>query len=320
MNKITTRSVIQALATIPEAGAGASFRACAHQEPGGNSSLSSTSAKTDKTTLVNVVLHGMFAMIFDNRKPLTNLPLLLMAPCVDSHVYGAGMWRQEVCLKQGSSYELQGLQSNSSFNIDDYATNPLVTFSNLPGWGSSPYCSLQLPFPDDMVPLRKLTRPDGGPPFFDCCAGPYGEQICTASELPMIYVLKYKNALGPQNPIQLFGSVETQGIWSMGSSPVNNLHIFAEPLSDDIPGHLEEALCQINKMFDPNLGIASNPKNSHLDHIVPRDKDTGDPNVTIEEESTLNERHQGLCGLEPPAGQVRSGAPQNCMKLLFSIS
>lgn len=315
MSNMTRRSVIKQLSVLPLAASGASLLSCSKAANNGPPLTASSASKGDKTPRLNVVLHGMFAMIFDYTQSLASAstPLLLMTPKVDMHVYGAGTWKQEAQLDEGKMYTLKGVKCNTNFDIHgaEYATNPLINLTAPLPSGTAPYCSFQLPFPDDIVPLRILKR-TSGKAFFLPGSTSYAKQIDGTTELPMIYVLMYENFDG--TAIELTSKNDT--FWQADSSPVKKLHLFADPPFAGVSGaHMGDALKKMNGMFRPNLGIQFDDTNPLLQRSVDIDSSTGHDSIDRCEEATLAEERQGLC---TPLG--KGGAPRNCMKLMLSIS
>jgi hypothetical protein len=311
---ITRRALMKGISILPLAASGMSLLSCEKGASNGPALQAVPATTTDKTPRVNVILHGMFAMIFDYSQTLTggSMPLLLMAPKVDMHAYGAGTWKKETQLVQGAKCVLQGVTCNTKFDINGYSTNPLINMKGALPTGTAPYCSFQLPFPDDIVPLRVLKR-GGGSSFFSPGATSYAKQVDNATELPMAYALMYEKFSG--SGIQLFDVVNNDTLWQADGSPVQRLHIFADPVFDDIPsGHMQDALDQMNGMFMPDLGIKFDPNNTLLKNPVPIDNSTGHSSIDHCEESTLAEERQGLC-----TPGWKGGSPRNCMKLLLTI-
>src|SRR5258708_28283628 len=89
---------------------------------------------------LNVVVHGMFVMLFDDtlNSSKTSLPLILMPPVVDMHAYGAGGWDAEQQLDRNACYQLKHVKSNIGLKLDPSKHAPLIKY---PDKGSPKDCA-----------------------------------------------------------------------------------------------------------------------------------------------------------------------------------
>lgn len=311
MSKLTRRSVLQGMSLLSIGSFSGSFLSC-KTNSSEDQGLTPKAGIADKNPRVNVVLHGMFAMMFDYRNVAASpYPLTVLVPEIDMHAYGAGAWKKEKQMMKGSTYQLQGLKSNPSFDIagTQFATDALIKASGPLTYGTQPYCILQLPFPDSIVSLRVLKS--GASPFRN--SGTYGSQLQTTRTLPLIYVLGYENFNG--GTTQLIDPINHNPLWQSDGSPVSKVHVFSDPVFDDVSSaHLQSALDGLNALFTPNLQITFDTTNTDLGNDVAIDASSGHSSIDRCEEATVFEDRQGLC---TPGS--KGGKPRNCMALLIKI-
>jgi hypothetical protein len=270
---------------------------------------------------LNVVVHGLFAMVFDNKLNAQGnpLPLILMPPIVDMHAYGAGGWHFEQPLEQGACYQLRNVMSNTSLTLDRTKHQPLI---HCPDHGAAkacggttcasgvpPYCTISLPYPDDILPWRKLSR-GGLRSFYQPGAVVTANQLDNITAIPLIHVLTYKTFTTPTLQ-KLLPDGTTQTIWRYADRQ-DNLHLFADPPFDGLlTGHLLMATQAMDKLFSPSLGLDFDYQHVEGLATVPGDPPPG-PGLNICEQLTIAEERAGVC-----SDLGKGGAPRNCGNLLI---
>ena len=162
---------------------------------------------------LNVIFHGLFAFIISSRD------IEVLAPQVDDHVYKAGAWGNEMRLKEGFEYELEGVRPASAVPPIDPNANIIV--HTAPGFKrdkSKLFCSIKFPLPDQIVGLRRVTV-DPRTMF----NGKAATQLkCT--KIPLVLVFTY--ALDPNKPLSLGKGLPWQP--TRNAVKTVNLHVWAE--------------------------------------------------------------------------------------------
>lgn len=193
--------------------------------------------RTNGEGILNVVLHGMVGIVVEKDH------VRVLMPQTDDHVFLAGAWRSERRLKQGIDYRLSGVAAgNAGADIARRAIAvrgfPVVDTSELL------FCSIRLPIPGEVRNVRIVQR---GKLIF---TGKTAGQLAGLKEFALIPILRYRYAdlkalnLGPLR----WHPEPKEGIV--------NLHIFGEPLTEEIFGHqhngqshLQEAFVNMVKLF-----------------------------------------------------------------------
>lgn len=234
-----------------------------------------------KLTL-NVLVHGMYVVVIGNRE-VTFYP-----PAVpnNAHSYLAGNWMQEAPLNPGGEYRLTGTARGKRPTLD--AVHPYFDAVFRKGKLNPrlAYCTLKLPFPDRITPLR-LTAERPGVPFFTGKPKLYR----APQALPEVVVLTYGgvSADAKLQPL-LWKPAPTNGI--------ANLHLWAMPPGETPAGHPEAALAVAGKL----MGFANLKMDMSysMQPPPPLDPQPAVAGVASEDEESLAER-QGASGggIEP---------------------
>jgi hypothetical protein len=304
MMKLTRREALQGVSAISLAAAAGSLISCGKtQEPRNtNSPQSPLAVITDSSPRVNIVVHGMTAMIFD----VPAQKVFLKAPKVPHHVYGAGKWNEEMALMEGAVYKLSGVSLSKPIDLKNYAALPWVDWKNsgITGYKNPPFCAFELPFPEDIWPLRPLPR--GATSLFTGNTAMSNKLDQTAA-LPLVYVLTYTNFTGtpsladPNDPLH--------PVWVGDAGATNHVHVFGEPAFAVADPHLKDAMIALNGLFDPIQDLALADYVQSVSSL-PADVNTGHSSVAPREEwGLLNERM---------GSDSKGGAPRNCMSLPVS--
>jgi hypothetical protein len=259
-----------------------------------------------------VVFHGMMTLEFKKSGP-ANQKVLVRAPEVCAHSFGAGNWTVESSLEAATPANPYALM-----NVNDgtYAGPVLNSSSDvvIDGTGlsasGSPHCVLALPWPDNVLALRPLLRDPSGvvsPDFFVDGKTKKANNLQNVTSLQLLHVLVYSNlayATGG-NPPTLNNAQA-----NFGTDGVAHLHIFCEPTFEplDPMGHLNDALAAMNLLFSPNLDLKFN-SNSNVASPAAL---TGVPSPMYHGEQFSLAEHRAQCNPLPTKG----GAPRNCMQLL----
>jgi hypothetical protein len=212
---------------------------------------------------LNVVLHGVVAILFDYKS--TPHALTVLVPQVGGHVYGAGPWTIENGLDAGVTYNLTNADPIMEMSPLPVAAPPkgtttdvvidraksLITFP-LPG---TELCKLTMPIPDEMLPIRPCVKIAGSPDFFVDGSIKKANYLESVTQIPLIHVLTYKKIKANSPPML--------GTWPIPFDPsdgVARLHVFAEPAfpMNAFSSHVDDAISQVNKLFTPNLNLAFN--------------------------------------------------------------
>jgi hypothetical protein len=232
---------------------------------------------------LNVLIHGMYVIDFGDHD------VTLYAPDVPhcAHVYRAGTWMQEQDLARGGHYRLTGFArpnrpALAALQPDQNAVFPHRTLNP-----DLAFCSIVIPFPDSVAPLR-LTYIRDNVPFFDGAPPLYR----APAALPDVVALTYKNVDGRPGLEPLHWSPDVQ-------NGVANLHFWAVPPGATPPSHPAEGLLTMGQLMGyENLRMNT----SYANQPAPApDPAPAVPGVTPAEELSLYERQAA----EPvPAGTV----------------
>jgi hypothetical protein len=258
---------------------------------------------------LNILLHGMFAIIiepdFNGGKEVTVLPphVVGVKPGATPHVYLATDMKGSPVsfewLKRGSDYSFTfGGEEVRPFI--DVKTHAVISLGNNQGdiqrnSGVAPHCSITLPFPRRIIPLRSVTPLDGTQNLFSDPTG----LIAQPSQIPLVTMLQYV--------------IGTTGV---GPDINSNYHIFAEPQECTPDFHVTEAFDTLKSLFTNlnhlTFNSALTPK-----HLTNATEPAG-AGVTTPEEQAIVE----LDGLNCTDNGGMSGGdhlgihPTSCMSLL----
>jgi hypothetical protein len=325
MEKINRRQILKGISTLPLAAAAGALISCEKRQE-----QTSTNLKPKALGQFNVVVHGLFAMVFDNSLNVDgkSLPLVLMPPVVDMHAYGAGGWRHEQQLEKGACYQLSNVKSNTSWKLDPTKHQPLIQCTDKGSAkpcggtkcasGTPPYCTICLPYPDALSPWRILPRPSTLTNFYN-----KDEQIVKDNQLntyvqslPLIHVLTYNTFSTPfLQKVDPTDSTKNKTIWTYQDLPFN-LHLFADPAFDGLMvGHLKAATSAMNSLFNPALALDFSDY-ATLETAIKNPTDPPpNPYLDVCEQLTISEDRAGVC-----SDSTKGGAPRNCGNLLVQSS
>jgi hypothetical protein len=218
---------------------------------------------------LNVLIHGMYAIDVGDHE------ITLYPPSIPdgSHVYMAGTWEQEEALSPGEQYRLTGVAGRRTRPaLADLHPNHNAVFQRQLIDDSVAFCSIVLPFPDLITPLRLTKRTEEYGSFF-------------LNSPPELY----------KDP-QFFPSVVALTYQSIGLQPLRwtpnpqnsvvNLHFWAMPPDTTGPDHPVKAFDRMKLMIGcPNL----QPNRSYKE-MPPLDLAPQAPGICCDEEKTLHER------------------------------
>lgn len=209
---------------------------------------------------LNVILHGLFLVDFRDKY------IKLLAPDVDGHIYRAGSWDwnpKKIFPLGTSPYKLTGIHARSTptpisseFLLvapKDKITN---TYGHLKVLDAKARIKVDLPFPDEIVPLRVLKT---------CVLEGKDAPLFHAMGMSLCPVLIYRRAT---RNLRL---ENTDWAYCMNDkSNTANLHIWAEPEHRTDPKHDDMAYPALKELTDPQLeygliGASSPPIDCSVD-------------------------------------------------------
>jgi hypothetical protein len=258
---------------------------------------STPSACAGKFPRVNVVLHGLQALIFDQ----TQKKLRILVPNVPDHAFAVGNFGHEQPLNSSTlanPHTLSNVTGGSFGGPTPGSTdNVVIKWSKgIMDYGDAPYCVFELPWPDCVIQLREY-KP--GVPFFLPGATVTDHSLNTVTSVPLIYVLSYTN---------VGANMALAGVkLDFDATGVAHAHIISEPaFESDMGGsHSMRAFSMLNILFDPPLDLRVNPQ---INMPIPPPKST-EPGVSaLEVYSTAELRLKA-------AGLIQGGSARNCMAI-----
>lgn len=340
MKNINRRAVLRGLSAMSAAGLTTQL-GCNAQQPPAKSEAVATKAAVTAGTLLNIVLHGTYAIVLEQGKTIT-----LKAPNVSDHVYyaatadldattGEVIWHQISWIFQNSAFAVSIRGSSSGMPIPD--PKNLLTDRVMIDWDLSkitdydastpPYHSLSLPWPDSIYALRGDNKNKlKGQTLKDNNVMP--------SRLPTVYVLAYKFAT-PSAPT-FTDNLGVDRTIHVGSDGVMRLHLFAEPPNHGDCAHPNMALGALCGIFKPKLNLTLVVNDYSL--VVPDDSSKMPLGVDRCEERSIGElpvpcsqfadymaqsaslAHSGAGNESPDTQCLLSGHPRNCMAVLINKS
>lgn len=273
-------------------------------------SLNEPTPVNGATKRLNVLVHGMFAIVVDRKG---TKKVYLKAPLVGGtipHRYRAQTFtvdpHDSSNLVNGWSADYEAsVQTSSTLDFDRGPTSKLdlvapdsqrliVDVGNKKD-GDQPFWSIELPVPDDIWPLRAtpFNYLDSSPIINGSFNDTYINNGMTFfQQLPIIYVLTYDEV--PSDGKVTFGSgAFTQDV--PFDAGVGRLHVFAEPSAAAmkkkyLKRHLDDALGQLDKLFVPHLTLRFDPSLSEPDQPLQHDSNVNYSGVLLCEERSLDER------------------------------
>lgn len=236
-----------------------------------------------KSGKLNVVLHGMMAIVVGDED------IKLLIPQIVDHVFLAGNWRQERRLIQDEKYKLSGVdgQGKAQQKLTKEALTVRGFRKKIDPDAQNLFCSIVLPFPDDVHHFRMLTA--GKTLKFQ---GDAADKVENKEGFSLIPVLSY--AFENVADLKL---VELRWFPEMKDGFVN-LHIFSEPLTREVTAHhaghgtthVEEAFKNLVALF-PRLDLKLTGHGMPLPQTAERTKAGTNIGLGEDEQDTLPERN-----------------------------
>jgi len=249
----------------------------------------------DKVTQrLNVVVHGMFAIVVDQKGKLGDRPgVYLKAPEVSGHHFVAKAFTADNGnLKPASGWETDyevpqlklipdkisfSRKKESTIYIDNRLQDRIIVdvSQHMKRKATDPWWTVDLPVPDEIWPLR-ATR-------YNCFDPRYPSYttngMSPSQECPLVYVLTYNVDTGSQ---VLFDSGQNSRVVPIVGG-IGRLHLFAEPNGDEeknltgkrlekhLKKHLIQAVDALDELFNPALSLHYDPTKD-VDTGLPRDE------------------------------------------------
>lgn len=183
---------------------------------------------------VNVLFHGLTVLEFATDEVHVYLPMAASA-----RAYLAGTWMQEESLQHETHYRLSGVMTGSRPDLSALDPQRNAVFAKRGVDASLAFCTLSLPFPDFVTPLRPLAKKHGKN-FFLGAPAPVAEPLT----LPQVVAFTYLHP-DPTSPLELHRSGWTPVI----EEGVVNLHVWDAPVKTPNPQISLEAFAQMAKLI-----------------------------------------------------------------------
>lgn len=227
------------------------------------------------STTLNVLIHGMFAINVGDDEITLYPPSMLDG----SHAYLAGSWEQEQALSPNQPYRLTGVAGRRTRpTLDDLHPNHNAVLQAQIADDTIPFCSIALPFPDIITPLRLTQMDNNYGPFFLNSPQELRKQ---PQYFPSVVAFTYLS----------FGLYPLQ--WAPGQqNGVTNLHFWAIPPGPTAPDHPKKAFDRMKAM----IGCPDLQPNTKYKEMPPLDLVPPIPGVCCDEEKTLHERRTPSAG------------------------
>ena len=262
-------------------------------------SAKATYAQTQQDHQLNLILHGMTAMVIwpDHVE--------VLFPEIDDHVYKAGSWGKELRLKQGVTYQLSGVESAPKPPAIDRKNNlVLEKVSRIDRSSGRIFCSLILPLPSQIVGLRRARNTRQRPLF----SGRSTVNFAVDS-VPLLYTLVYRfqdvNQLSLGNSLAWVPAPDADG--------TVNLHVWAEPDIDfgaasiNHPPHAFDSLMAL--FPEIQLKLEFSPSVQPERQIAVR-------GVHVWEQYTFLERSKLLYPVQPAVHEHKGTEVSNCIAVI----
>lgn len=287
----------------------------------------------DPNGRLNVVLHGMFAVVLDPKDP-NNKAVHLLAPKVSDHLYVAAtadvdaatgdiqwLWQQRIEPGAKSEIKVQGrLGSTGNPTHLDFKLG--FNKSHIVKMAGAEYWNITLPMPDDISGLRASSENP-----FDISGKTYQWNALSVSRVPTVLILTYSpiDLNAGKAPTFVDKSGTTQEIAISKTDNVARLHLFAESAFDLTNPNSNMALAEFNKLFldangQPALDLSIN--SGYSNDPVPVDSSVNQPGVMLCEERNLGELDIP-CDQLPLDMRPRAGAAtkvHNCMSIALDTT
>ncbi|HLV89426.1 MAG TPA: hypothetical protein VKV39_20755 [Candidatus Sulfotelmatobacter sp.] len=229
-------------------------------------------ASTNAKKTLNVFVHGMFAIVLDEKQ--SPAVVVLKAPDVGMHKYLARTFTINPTdandLKPGWIYPCPQMGQQDSVNFPGGSSkipsgigigkldHIAIDIANL-NPGAQPHWTVTLPMPDQICGLRAT-------PYNYFAAKPTlfasrtfsNNAMSSDQHMPLVYVLSYQNIDANQGV--RFNGADNLAI-DFGNSGIGRLHLYAEPDAPP-PGplpngqcHVNVAIDQLDQLFKPRLDL-----------------------------------------------------------------
>lgn len=276
----------------------------------------------DSSPRLNVVLHGMFAVVLDTRAKQANI----LAPDIPDHVYlaatatvdssGDVAWKDVGRINSQSTLHVAGCSSSMLYSAPQPDKPPkdrvLINraLSKITRPGSTPYCTISLPWPSDIWPLRADTSSRLSGETYDA-------NHLSLIQIPTVYVLTYALNAGNSPTFDISG---TPQLIPRGNDGVFRLHLFAESPTGGDTLNPDMAVIELGKLFHNSSG--SPAVKFHFKSVGPDAVDIDDP-TCHSSVASCEERSIGELGI--PCSRISTvtasaqggGHPRNCMSVII---
>lgn len=326
MKNMQRRDLLKGLGAISAAALAGQVACNGHETQQNSQPSASTPAQAATASpRLNVILHGMFAIVLDT----TAKTVKLQAPYVDDHIYLAAtpdvvnsggtpdiVWRQMRWISKAEQVQVNAPSSAGKYVAPP--PNALPTdraminwkLSKITGPCNASYCDISLPWPDEIWPLRSDVKTKLSGQTYD-----YNNLAVT--KLPTVYVFTYE--LQPGNVPTLSDMFGKNQPIQVGSDGVMRLHLFAESPVGGVAMDPNKALRELNKMFTPALDLRLNSVSMTS---VPVDPNPGQTGVLSCEERSIAELNIPCSQLSTVATHgpavATGGHPRNCMSVFIT--
>jgi hypothetical protein len=321
------REFFKGLAMISLA-SGLAQSGCSHEKQ-----LKSKSFTKDLQGRLNVVLHGMFAVVLDS-KDAANKAVHLLAPKVSDHLYAAAaadvdpatsdiqwLWQQRI--EPGAKTEVKipsRLASTGSPTHLDFKLG--FNKSRIVKIAGKEYWNTALPMPDEIWGVRASNDDPFNPNGMT-----YKWNALTVPRVPTVLVLTYSpiDLNAGKAPTFVDKSGASQEISISKTDNVARLHLFAESAFDLTNPDPNMALAEFNKLFldaSGNTALDLSIKPNYGNDPVAIDQSVNQPSVMICEERNLGELDIP-CDLLPLTSKPSAHAAtrvHNCMSIALDTT
>jgi hypothetical protein len=323
MNSIKRRDLLKGLGVLSAAALTTQI-GCHNRQPESGISVAPKADITDFTPRLNVILHGMFAVLLDSKKKATTI----QAPSVPDHLYFMGIgavdtsgsspdliWTQISRINQSGDFQISIQSPNAKFKRTPRQDMVLIDhdLSKIDRPGTAPYFTITLPWPDDILPLRADTSTV-------LIGRTVDDNSLSLLQIPTVYVLSYE--LMPREfPMLKDNTAGTMQKIVGGADGVVRLHLFAEsPTGGDLmhPTSALDKLCEMFHDKDDKTALQfqfSSPAQNSV-KIGP----TGHSSILSCEERAIGELSTAcaqLPSIPRPSAQA-GGHPMNCMAVFIA--
>jgi hypothetical protein len=194
---------------------------------------------------LNVVFHGLWAYEIGPSRSGRDA-IVVRTPPESDHRVAAGGWIPHADLKEGSTYDLNGVDEGTDTTFDE-ATNAIFRKRKLVA-DAEVRCTIRLPIPKYIRSLRPITLHKDKPPYLGSDA-----HLIMSREIAIVQVFVYKANLPDVRLVEVDQAarrpheVRLPGI-NAGQS-IANFYVFAQP-DGRVPGnHFETAFAKLAALY-----------------------------------------------------------------------